>query len=119
MLLLVFLTDYAKIALATDHVRWSRRPETWRLTGHVRVAVILGVVMVIEACGLLAIGWRAFDLVADDEALHTFTFQTLFSGLAPLPRAETLIILSYATICSLFVNDLLKVALMKRVGLQS
>jgi hypothetical protein len=34
--------------------------------------------MVIEALGLLAIGWRAFDLRANTETLHTFTFQTLF-----------------------------------------
>lgn len=78
MLLLVFLTDFAKIALATDQVRWSRRPETWRSTGYVQVAVALGVVMVIEALALLAIGWRAFGLATHDEALHTFTFQTLF-----------------------------------------
>jgi len=38
----------------------------------------LGVVMVIEALGMLAIGWRAFGLATHDEALHTFTFQTLF-----------------------------------------
>jgi plasma-membrane proton-efflux P-type ATPase len=78
MLLLVFLTDFAKIALATDRVRPSPRPETWRSTGQIQVAVVLGVVMVIEALGLLAIGWRAFDLRANTETLHTFTFQTLF-----------------------------------------
>ncbi len=78
MLLLVFLTDFAKIALATDHVRGSRQPETWRSSAHVLIAGVLGVIMVVEACGLLAIGWRGFGLGADDEALHTFTFQTLF-----------------------------------------
>ncbi|HYP68165.1 MAG TPA: plasma-membrane proton-efflux P-type ATPase, partial [Thiobacillaceae bacterium] len=31
MLLLVFMTDFAKIALATDHVRPSNRPETWNI----------------------------------------------------------------------------------------
>jgi len=31
MLLLVFLTDFAKIALATDHVRSSKKPETWNI----------------------------------------------------------------------------------------
>ncbi len=119
--------------------------------------------MVLEAGALLAIGWRGFGLRTDDEALHTFTFQTLFyfalfsilsirerrhfwasrpsgilavallldalvgtavsttgvPGLAPLPWAETLVVFSYAMICSLFVNDLVKVALMKRVGSQT
>ena len=31
MLLLVFITDFAKISLATDHVRSSRKPETWNI----------------------------------------------------------------------------------------
>jgi plasma-membrane proton-efflux P-type ATPase len=163
MLVLVFLTDFAKIALATDHVRSSRQPETWRSRGHITIAIVLGVAMVIEACGLLAIGWWGFDLMADDEALHTFTFQTLFyfalfsilsirerrwfwasrpsgtllvalildalvgtvlstaglPGLAPLGWKETLAVFGYAMVCSLFVNDVLKVTLLKRVGLQT
>jgi H+-transporting ATPase len=163
MLLLVFLTDFAKIALATDHVRWSRRPETWRTTGHLQVAVVLGAAMVVEALGLLALGWRGFGLMADNEALHTFTFQTLFyfalfsivsvrerrrfwasrpsnilmaallldalvgtalsttgvPGLTPLPWAQTLVVFSYALVFSLFVNDVLKVAVIKRVGLRT
>lgn len=161
MLLLVFLTDFAKIALATDSVRWSRQSERWRPAGHTLIAGALGVAMVIEACGLLAIGWRAFALAADEEALHTFTFQTLFyfalfsimsirerkrfwasrpsgililallldapvgtvlstvgvPGLAPLPWAQTAVVFGYAMICSLLVNDALKVELIKRVGL--
>jgi hypothetical protein len=30
MLLLVFITDFAKISLATDHVRPPKTPETWK-----------------------------------------------------------------------------------------
>jgi hypothetical protein len=77
MLLLVFLTDFAKIALATDRVRASRRPETWRSRRDFHIAVTLGVIMLVEACGLLAIGWSGFGLASDHEALHTFTFQAL------------------------------------------
>src|SRR5271166_1290666 len=32
MLLLTFMTDFAKITLATDHVRSSRKPETWNIS---------------------------------------------------------------------------------------
>ena len=46
MLLLVFMTDFAKIALATDHVRPSRQPETWNIGGFVTVSVVLGVAMI-------------------------------------------------------------------------
>jgi plasma-membrane proton-efflux P-type ATPase len=163
MLLLVFLTDFAKIALATDDVRWSRRPETWRARGHTWLAVVLGVAMVIEACGMLLIGARAFDIMAGGDALHTFTFQILFYfalfsivsirerrwfwtsrpggllmgalvldavvgtalsmvgvfGLAPLPWTHTLLVFGYAMICSLVVNDALKVALIRRFGLRT
>ena len=49
MLLLTFMTDFAKIALATDHVRSSRKPETWNIGGFITVSVILGMAMVAEA----------------------------------------------------------------------
>jgi H+-transporting ATPase len=54
MLLLTFMTDFAKIALATDHVRSSRKPETWNIGGFVAVSVATGVAMVAETsscCG--------------------------------------------------------------------
>ena len=37
MLLLSFMTDFAKVALATDHVRLSKKPETWNIGGFVTV----------------------------------------------------------------------------------
>ena len=77
MLLLVFMTDFAKIALATDHVRPSRRPETWDIGGFIAVAVVLGVAMTAEALFLLYLGWSRFGLAADDKALYTFSFLTL------------------------------------------
>jgi len=77
MLLLVFMTDFAKIALATDRVHPSRRPETWNIEGHVTVAVVLGIAMVTEALLLLWIGWTYFGLASDSEALYTFSFLTL------------------------------------------
>ena len=48
MLLLVFMTDFAKIALATDRVRPSRKPETWEIGGFITVSVVLGIAMVVE-----------------------------------------------------------------------
>jgi len=77
MLLLVFLTDFAKISLATDHVRPSKRPETWNIGGFVTVSVVLGVAMVAETLLLLWIGWSRFGLNTDSDALHTFSFLML------------------------------------------
>jgi H+-transporting ATPase len=77
MLLLTFMTDFAKIALATDHVRSSRKPETWNIGGFVVVSVVLGVAMVAETLLLLWIGWSRFGLATSDNALYTFSFLML------------------------------------------
>ena len=77
MLLLVFMTDFAKIALATDHVRPSKKPETWNIGAFVTVSVVLGVAMVVEALLLLYIGWTNFGIASNDSTLYTFSFLTL------------------------------------------
>ncbi len=77
MLLLVFITDFAKISLATDHVRPSKKPETWNIGHLIAVSVVLGVLMVAESLIVLWIGWSRFGLSASDNALYTFSFLTL------------------------------------------
>ena len=77
MLLLVFMTDFAKISLATDNVRSSQKPETWNIGGFVTVSVALGVTMVAETLLLLWIGWSKFGLATNDNALYTFSFLLL------------------------------------------
>ncbi|CAG9187587.1 plasma-membrane proton-efflux P-type ATPase [Cupriavidus pinatubonensis] len=82
MVLLVFMTDFVKIALSTDRVRPSQKPETWNIVPLVWVAVVLGFLMLVEALALLAYGWHRFALVAGGGRLQTFAFQTLlFFGL--------------------------------------
>jgi magnesium-transporting ATPase (P-type) len=78
MLLLVFMTDFAKIALATDNVHPSKKPETWNIGGFIIVSVVLGVLMVAEALLLLWIGWERFGLATNNSALYTFSFLMLF-----------------------------------------
>ena len=65
------------IALATDDVRWSRKPETWNIGGFIVVSAVPGVAMVAEALLLLSIAWSRFGLAANDKALYTFSFQVL------------------------------------------
>ena len=81
MLLLTFMTDFAKITLATDHVRSSRKPETWNIGGFITVSVVLGVAMVAEALLFLYLCWSRFDLAPIDDVkakpLHTFSFLIL------------------------------------------
>ena len=81
MLLLTFMTDVAKITLATDNVRPSRKPETWNIGGFITVSVVLGVAMVAEALFFLYLCWSGFDLAPiaglKDKPLHTFSFLIL------------------------------------------
>jgi H+-transporting ATPase len=77
MLLLVFLTDFAKISLATDNVRPSKKPETWNIGSFITVSVVLGVAMVAETLLLLWIGWSRFGLATNYNNLHTFSFLLL------------------------------------------
>ncbi len=77
MVLLLFMTDFVKVALSTDRVRPSSQPETWRIGPLVRVAVVLGVLMLAEALALLAFGWNRFGLAGNEGVRQTFTFQVL------------------------------------------
>jgi plasma-membrane proton-efflux P-type ATPase len=77
MLLLVFMTDFAKISLATDNVRPSKKPETWNIGGFITVSVVLGIAMVVESLLLLWIGWSRFGLATNNDALCTFSFLLL------------------------------------------
>jgi plasma-membrane proton-efflux P-type ATPase len=77
MLLLVFMTDFAKISLATDNVRPSKKPETWNIGGFITVSVVLGIAMVAETLLLLWVGWSHFGLATNNNALYTFSFLLL------------------------------------------
>jgi H+-transporting ATPase len=77
MLLMMFMSDFMKISLSTDNVRWSKKPCRWNITGLVKVALIIGLLMVIEALGLLFIGINYFNLIFDDQSLYMFSFQIL------------------------------------------
>ena len=77
MLLLVFLMDFATIALATDRVRPSKKPETWAIGSFIMVSVVLGIAMVAETLFFLWVAWSQFGLATDSNALRTFSFLTL------------------------------------------
>lgn len=74
MLLVVFMTDFAKISLSTDNVRPSRKPETWNIGGFITVSVVLGIAIVAETLLLLWVAWSHFGLATDSDALSTFSF---------------------------------------------
>ncbi len=89
MVLLLLMTDFVTIALATDRVRASPVPETWRIGPQIGVAAVLGVLMLAEALAVLAFGWHRFGLDLHDGLREAFAFQTLlFFSLASVVSAR-------------------------------
>jgi H+-transporting ATPase len=122
MLLLVFMTDFAKISLATDNVRPSKKPETWNIGGFVTVSVVLGVAMVAEALLLLWIGWRRYGLATSDDALYTFSFLTLlyfgaFSIVSARERRWFWATMPSNTLVAAIMADVLTATVLTFVGL--
>jgi H+-transporting ATPase len=124
MLLLTFMTDFAKIAIATDHVQPSRRPETWAIGGFVTVSVALGLLMVAEALAMLWFGWTRFGLDHHDGALYTFSFLLLldmaaFSIVSARERRHFWATMPSATLIAALAADVLAGTALTYVGLPS
>jgi H+-transporting ATPase len=122
MLLLTFMTDFAKIALATDHVRSSKKPETWNIGGFITVSVILGVAMVAEALLFLWFAWSRFGLATHDNALYTFSFLLLlyfavFSVVSARERHWFWTTLPSRTLMGALLADTITGTILTRVGL--
>ena len=77
MLLLTAMGDFPSISLAADHVRPSKKPETWQIGGFVFVSVVLGFMMLAEAFLALWLGRSCFGLANSQQALYTFSFLLL------------------------------------------
>jgi H+-transporting ATPase len=77
MILLIFLTDFVTLSLSTDNVRYSEKPDSWNITGLIKVAACLGIVIVAELLIVLGIGLHYFGLGDNINQLHTFSFELL------------------------------------------
>ena len=122
MLLLTFMTDFAKISLATDNVRSSKKPETWNIGGFITVSVALGIAMVAETLLFLWFGWSHFDLATDDSALYTFSFLMLlyfavFSVVSARERSWFWATLPSKTFLSALAVDVIVGTVLTLVGL--
>jgi plasma-membrane proton-efflux P-type ATPase len=122
MLLLTFMTDFAKIALATDKVHPSSNPETWEIGGFITVSVILGIAMLAESLALLWAGWVRFGLATNDNALYTFSFLTLlymaaFSIVSARERRWFWMTMPSKTLIAALTADVLTGTVLTLVGL--
>ena len=77
MVLLLLMTDFVKISLATDNVRWSRSPDTWNIRSFVIDSIVLGVFMALESAALLAWAMSHWHLAPADPAVRTLSFEIL------------------------------------------
>lgn len=85
MVLLLLMTDFMKISLSTDHVRWSASPDTWNIKAYVRIAATLGSLMALESFAALALGQVLWHLRTSDPVVRTFSFEILlFSAVTSL-----------------------------------
>jgi len=48
MTLLLFLTDFVTLSISSDNVRYSEHPDSWNITGLVKVALSLGILVIAE-----------------------------------------------------------------------
>jgi H+-transporting ATPase len=78
IILYFFMTDFVKISLSTDNLRWSRKPDTWNIAGLVKASLALSLLVIAESFGLLYIALNYFQLTIQNQALYTFTFEILF-----------------------------------------
>ncbi len=77
MILLLFLTDFVTLSISTDNVRYSEKPDSWNITGLVNVALLLGILVIVELMVLLHVGYSFFGFSSNLRQLHTFTFELL------------------------------------------
>ena len=85
ILIIIFMTDFVKVSLATDNVMISQKPASWNINSLAKVGLVLGLLMTIEAFPLLYYGLHSLNLNADNKALSTYSFEIiLYFGLFSL-----------------------------------
>ena len=62
IVLLAILNDGAILSIAYDRVRYSNRPEAWKMPVVLGIATVLGVTGLVESFGLFYLGERVFHL---------------------------------------------------------
>ncbi|AWR96699.1 plasma-membrane proton-efflux P-type ATPase [Acidianus sulfidivorans JP7] len=78
VILLLFANDFVTMAIATDNVRYSQKPERLDASKIVKASLILAILILIESFFTL---WLAIFLKLNIHQIHTFIFDMLvFSG---------------------------------------
>ncbi len=78
IILYFFLTDFVKIALSTDNLCWSKKPDSWNLVGTVKASLVLGFLVIAESFVLLFLSFFFFNVSPKNSVINTYTFEILF-----------------------------------------
>ena len=78
MILPLFVTDFVKIALSTDRVTISKKPETWQVGGMVGLSILIGILMLLESLFLLFLFIHYTQVFTNPNQIQTFSFEVLF-----------------------------------------
>ncbi len=73
IVLTLFLIDFVTISLSTDNVRASRKPESWNITSLVKVAAVIGGLMIAESFLWLFLGMKYLS-VGTQVPMYSFSF---------------------------------------------
>ncbi|MHB8586092.1 MAG: plasma-membrane proton-efflux P-type ATPase [Thermoplasmatota archaeon] len=77
MILLLFMTDFVKVSLATDRVEDAPKPRGWNIKRWIVVGSVVGAAMLVESLALFIEGPRFLAFGASTAAMHAFAFQIL------------------------------------------
>ena len=77
MVMLLFIIDFVSLALSTDNVSWSRKPETWNTKPLIKRGFLLGILLIIEAM-LWLFAVKDYFKLTDINQLQSFGFAVLF-----------------------------------------
>ncbi len=77
MVMLLFIIDFVSLALSTDNVSWSNKPETWNTKPMIKKGFVLGILLIVEAMMWLFAAKEFFRLT-DINQLQSFGFAVLF-----------------------------------------
>jgi len=90
LILLIFTNDIVNISVATDHTKYSLKPDVWQVSSLINISMLLGVSMLavslafIPLAGYLALGLAAFQTFAF--LLINVTDNILFYGVRARSR---------------------------------
>jgi len=77
MLIMIFMTDFVKISLSTDNVKFGEKPAKWDITILTKIGIVIGLFMAAEALAILYLGLHFFNLSTDLKALNSYCFEIL------------------------------------------